>query len=62
MVVTERLDRALAAMHECRLRTPELKAVFDALTPQAEALNALIAALDLADRALRAPRGEPREG
>ena len=63
-MVTRGLDRALEAIGECRRRAPELKAVFGPLTPQAEALGALIAALDLAERALTAPdrshpRGEP---
>ena len=52
---TAQLDRALEALHEARLRTPELKAVFGPGTAQREALNALIAALDYADRTLRAP-------
>lgn len=51
-MVTQTLDRAFAAMDECRRRTPELTAIFRPGTPEREALNALIAALDLAERAL----------
>jgi hypothetical protein len=54
-MVTQSLDRAFAAMDECRRRTPDLTAVFGPGTPEREALNALIAALDLAQRALRTP-------
>lgn len=61
-MVTRRLDRALEAISECRARTPDLKAAFSQGTPQVEALNALLAALDLADRALRTPRPAPGQG
>lgn len=52
---TRRMDQALEAIGECRRRAPELRAVFGPLTPESEALGALIAALDLAERALLAP-------
>jgi len=52
---TPQLDRAFAALHEARLRAPELAAVFGPGTAQREALNALLAALDYADRSFRAP-------
>ena len=51
-MVTESLDRAFDAMRECRRRTPDLTAVVGPLSPEREALNALMAALDLAERAL----------
>lgn len=58
-MLTRRLDRAFEAMTECRRRAPDLTAVFGPGTAEREALNALIAALDLAERALypTRPRG-----
>ncbi len=54
-MITRRLDRALEAMHACRLRTPDMREVFGPNTPQWEALTALMAALDYAERSLQAP-------
>lgn len=51
-MLSRTLDRAFEAMAECRRRTPDLTAVFGPGTAEREALNALIAALDLAERAL----------
>jgi len=51
-MTTQQIDQALYAMHLCQLRTPALKAVFRPGSPQAEALAALTAALERADRVL----------
>jgi len=51
-MVTRRLDRAFEAVSECRRRAPDLTDAYAAGTPEREAVNALIAALELAERAL----------
>ena len=51
-MMTQQIDQALYAMHVCQLRTPGLKALYRPGTPQSEALAALMAALERADRVL----------
>lgn len=51
-MLTERIDRALAALRDCRLRTPALRDLYRVGTPEREALDAAIAAVEAADRAL----------
>lgn len=58
-MMTQTIDQALYAMHMCQLRTPGLRALYRPGTPQSEALAALIAALERADRVLNGGDVEP---
>ena len=51
-MLTERIDRALAALRDCRLRTPALRDVYAVGTPERAALDAALAAVEAAERAL----------
>lgn len=51
-MLTERIDRALAALRDCRFRVPALRDLYRPGTPERAALDAVVAAVEAADRTL----------
>ena len=51
-MLTERIDRALAALRDCRVRTPALRDCYRVGTPEREAPEAALTAVEAADLAL----------
>lgn len=61
-MLTRRIDRALDALHVCEERVPELREIYPQGSPQALALDAVMASIDNAKAVLFEPVGtKPKE-
>jgi hypothetical protein len=61
-MLTRRIDPALTAMSDCKRRLPQLREIYEADSPQAKALDEVLASIDRAKAALFGGRSRGEDG
>lgn len=61
-MLTRRIDPALNAMSDCKRRLPELREIYEPDSPQAKALDDVLASIDRAKAVLFGGRSSALDG